>query len=1180
MGYLPAGRQVRYSLFFLAINLISRISAQDLTGNQPDRPLIVRENKGQWDQQILYKCFSFHGASVSFLKNGLSFGFGREKTNASVGYFNNREYLVWNVTFLGQDSSMRVVATGKEISRANYFKGNNVVLNAADYNQLFYQNIYKNIDLRYYGKSTALEYDYVIHAGGNNSDIRMQFEGTKGFDINPAGELEIKTEWGLFPQPAPYAYQLVEGEKIPVQVSYCRYNETTYGFKINGPYNKESDLIIDPIILKWATYVDGAASQLKKGYTYETNGYQFDIAIDAAGNAYGTGYEDNSFPVTPGAFNTTFAGDGGVPTAPAGSGDVFVYKLSSDGKTLIWATYVGGSMDEVGRGIKVSAAGNVYVTGFSSSTNFPVTANACKKVFNNANHQFEGFVFELDANATSLLYSTYLGGDWGDNFFYGLSLTSTGEAIASGSTDAYDYPVTPGAFQTAAAGGGASTDAIVSCLNSTGSALVYSTFIGGNGYDYAYAMDIDPSNNVYLTGTTDGGSGTGLFPTTAGVFQPLLAGMIDAFVLELKNDGSSLVYSSFLGGSKNDLVGMYTTPVSYSSYGMGISVNSKGEAFVTGSTESSDFPVTAGAFQTALNGTADAYVCRINAAGSKLIYSTLYGGAGQEAGFGIAVNAGDEAFFAGATNSNNKDHFPTTLCTYDSLFGVFIPGNGYIGGGSDTYLAKLNPSGTQLRFSTFYGGSDWDYSDPRIEIPALGCSNEVIMGLTTHSWDIPMVAGSYKPKVTQTQYSDDHPVIVKFSPVYSPPMVSNTSPQCNAPLTFTAGSSTCGRWDTLFYRWNFGDGTLDSGTSVTHSYAVGGSYTVKLIANCPQDTVTELLNIPTPIKIKSSTVNALCGASDGSILATASGGTGSNYTYSWTNGSAPLSSTVSDSTSRISGLIPGTYYVTVTENNGCVDTAIVTVKNSPVLIFSVGPNASICPGDTARLLASGAIGYNWTPALGLSSPIVSTPLAFPAATTRYQVTGTAGSCTGTDSILVTVYNPPKAITGKDTVIVSGTSVTLSASGGSGYLWTTSSSQASSSLSSSNTSGPVASPTVTTTYIVVVTDSNGCKALDSVTVFVDNDLCSANAVYLPSAFSPNGDGENDLLYVRGICIQDLTFIVFDRWGEKVFETTSLNTPWDGTFRGQKLNQAVFAWSLSATLYNGATISKKGNVTLLR
>jgi beta-propeller repeat-containing protein len=334
------------------------------------------------------------------------------------------------------------------------------------------------------------------------------------------------------------------------------------------------------------------------------------IAIDSSGNAYVTGYTfSTNFPTTAGAFQTAFGG---------GAWDAFVTKLNAAGTGLVYSTYLGGNGTDTGSGVAVDSSGNAYVTGGTSSTDFPTTAGAfqtAKPGITNA------FVTKLNASGSGLLYSTYLGGS-GFEFGYEIGIDSSGNGYVTGFTTSANFPTTAGAFQTVFADGGG--DAFITELNASGSGLLYSTYLGGNGLDFAKGIALDSSGNAHVTGFTSSTN----FPTTVGAFQTVFAGGSDAFVTKLDATGTGLLYSTYLGGSGFD-------------EGNGIAVDSSGSAYVAGDTNSTNFPTTAGAFQTANAGSSDAFVAKFEFAAPPSVGKATGGGAidvvGGTASFGFVV---------------------------------------------------------------------------------------------------------------------------------------------------------------------------------------------------------------------------------------------------------------------------------------------------------------------------------------------------------------------------------------------------------------------------------------------------------------------------------------------------------------------------------------------------------------
>jgi hypothetical protein len=346
--------------------------------------------------------------------------------------------------------------------------------------------------------------------------------------------------------------------------------------------------------------------------------------------------QSTDFPTTAGAFQATIGG----------SGNAFVTKLDPAGSALVYSTYLGGSGDiNTGSGIAVDADGNAYLTGWTNSTNFPTTKQAFQPVFSGG---YDVFVTKLDPAGSALVYSTYVGGTRFDEA-HGIAVDAGGNAYVTGFTDSTDLPTTPGVLQPTLSG--SSEDAFVTKLDPTGSALIYSTYLGGAFIDSGSGIAVDANGNAYVAGWTNSHN----FPTTPGAFQPIkLSVGADAFVTKLNPAGTGLVYSTYLGGDRNDT-------------GEGIAVDADGNAYVTGTSDSTNFPTTFGAVQpTFRGGFGDAFVTKLDPGGSAVVYSTYLGGSGREEGSGIALDVHRNAYVTGATRSAD---FPTTPGAVQPVYG-------------------------------------------------------------------------------------------------------------------------------------------------------------------------------------------------------------------------------------------------------------------------------------------------------------------------------------------------------------------------------------------------------------------------------------------------------------------------------------------------------------------------------
>jgi len=387
----------------------------------------------------------------------------------------------------------------------------------------------------------------------------------------------------------------------------------------------------------------------------------WDMAVDSAGNAYIAGMTDS------------FGLPGLRDLSPAGGFDAIVVKLDPDGTVAYAVRFGGSSLDQASK-IAVDSAGNAYVAGYTYSSDFPTTPGAYDRTYNGGS--IDAFVVKLSPDGRRLVYSTFLGGD-ADDYGGGIAVDANGQALFTGYTESPDFPTTPNAFDTTHNG---LSDAVVVRLNAAGSGLVYSTFAGGSGIDIGYDIAADAAGNAYVTGQTMSEN----FPTTPGAFSTdYNGGMADAFILKLDPDGQALAYGTYLGGDQFDDA-------------KGIDVDSAGHALVAGRTDSFDFPATPGAFDEDYNGGRDAFVTRLDAMGSGLVYSTFIGGGEEEESGAIALGRYGTAFVGGWTLSSD---FPTTP-------GAFDPAHN---GDFDAFLLVLGPAGGGLLYSTFLGTPLTDY---------------------------------------------------------------------------------------------------------------------------------------------------------------------------------------------------------------------------------------------------------------------------------------------------------------------------------------------------------------------------------------------------------------------------------------------------------------------------------------
>jgi hypothetical protein len=627
-----------------------------------------------------------------YYAQGGGYGFFFTKRSAVISLVNGKRTQVLDLSFLGANPNPAIVAGERARGKVNYLTGNVHHTNIPTYKSLVYRDLWPGIDMVFKGSGGKLRYEFLVSPGADPGKIHLAWQGADGLSITSSGELSVGTSLGPLMDARPRSYQEYKGRKIPIESAFAlKGSSNSYGFSL-GRFDHERPLVIDPS-LAYSTYLPGS-----------TISDSPDIVVDAQGNAYLTGgtYGQGSFPTTPGAFDTT-GHNGGT--------DAFVTKLSPDGSSLVYSTFLGGADHDQGYGIAVDGSGRAYVTGYTYSSDFPTTLGAYKP---NPTVGFglvqETFVTRLSADGSSLSYSTYLGGTNAERG-YAVALGSDGSAYVAGTTYSSDFPTTVGAYDTSSNG---AYDVFVTKLNPTGSLLTYSTYLGGSSDDsVAAGVAVDGNGSAYLTGGTQSSN----FPTTPGAYDTTPnGGFSDTYIAKLSPNGSSLAYSTFLPGGGTS----------------GIAVDAAGSAYVTGDASSASFPTTPGAYDTTPNGSDDAFVTKLSTDGSSLAYSTLIGGFAIDYANGLALDGSGNAYVAGYTTSTD---YPTSAGAHDT--NQSTPScNAFL---ADAFVTRLNATGTGVSYSSYLGGCGGEY----VDAVAVGPDQGVYVTGTTVSPDFPVSGGAY-----------------------------------------------------------------------------------------------------------------------------------------------------------------------------------------------------------------------------------------------------------------------------------------------------------------------------------------------------------------------------------------------------------------------------------------------------
>jgi hypothetical protein len=609
-------------------------------------PLSFEANRGQTDEE------------VNFLARGAGYMLSLSPTEAIFALTRKAKespLAVLRMNLVGANGRADVEGLNELEGKVNYLIGKDPTRWRTDiptFSRVRYTEVYPGIDVVYYGNQKQLEYDFVVAPGRDARAIELEFAGAEVVEVEAeTGDLLLTVREATIRQPKPFIYQEVAGARRTVEGGYVLDEGGRVRFAL-GEYDAALPLVIDPVLV-YSTYLGGSGSD-------EGN----DIKVDSAGNAYICGNTaSTNFPVA-NAIQSTFGGANFV-----GARDGFVTKLNAAGTAMVYSTYLGGNSDDRCNKIAVDSAGNAYVGGETNSTNFP-TANAFQGTYGGG--LSDAFVAKLNATGSAFVYSTFLGGDIFDAA-HAMTIDSAGNAYITGRTTSANFP-TVNAIQ-GAYSGGPNADAFVTKLNAAGSALVYSTYLGGTGFEAGFSIAVDSSGNAYLTGQVNGAG----FPTVNPIQATFGGGAPDgdAFVTKINSAGTAFVYSTYLGGSDNDI-------------GFEIAVDSSGSAHVAGSTFSTNLP-TANAFQSTLKGTSDGFVTKLNVAGTAFVYSTYLGGTNGDSVNGVAIGTNGNAYIAGGTTSAD---FPTVN-----------PTQGASGGTTDAFVAQFNAAGSALLYSTYLGGS-------------------------------------------------------------------------------------------------------------------------------------------------------------------------------------------------------------------------------------------------------------------------------------------------------------------------------------------------------------------------------------------------------------------------------------------------------------------------------------------
>ena len=1170
------------------------------------------ENRGQWDSRI--KFFGQVSAGAFYVERD---GFMVVQHNpadwekvAEVRHGHQLENRMakqapvivhshaYKVEFLDGNQHPQILADKPLPGHNNYFIGNDPTKWASDckvYQGITVSEVYPNVDVRYYSNNGAVKYDLIVKPGADISRIALKYHGPEKLELKNK-ELIIGTSVGDLRELNPYSYQQSETGRKEISCKYKLKNDVVT-FDVKG-YDRSSTLVIDPSLV-FCSFTGSTADNWGFTATYGPDGSMF-----GGGIVFNTG-----FPVSPGAFQTSFGG--GVSSEFGADGfDIGIIKLSPNGSNRIYATYIGGSGNEFPQSLICDPQGELIIAGRTNSTNYPTTPSGSGGLIGSGGF-FDIVVTKLNAAGTALIGSKRIGGDkddganitpygngaaslqhnYGDEARSEVILDNAGNIYVGSCTQSKNFP-TVSPFQSA---NGGSQDGVVLKFSPDVSTLLFSSYLGGDGNDAAYVLDINPvTGNLYVAGGTE--SSTATFPGNhGGTVGASYSGNIDGFVAIIS--GTSLTRSTFLGTSSYDQV-------------YGLKFDKKGFPYVMGQTTGT-WPHVNAAY---INNGGKQFIAKLQPDLSAYVYSTVFGSGsalpnisptaflvdrcenvyvsgwggcfcnGSPTNFdypnagtmGLPVTSNaikgttdgrDFYFFVlkkdavaqlygsffGENNSYGTDHVDggtsrfdqngiiyQAICancgkegTFPTTPGVWSTTNRATDGGEcNLALVKIafNLAGVKAGVLPSVAGVagdstgcvpltvdfsdtiknavsyEWNFGDgsPQIKTTVPG-SSHTFNAIGTYT--VMLVAiDSNTCNIRDTSYVHvivrDNKAVLKFNPVKLNPCDSfkyrfdNVS---TAPIPFGSNSFT----------WDFGDGSprVVTGTgNVFHNYNAPGTFNVKLIfsdtsfCNSP-DTVTMQLRVAALVKAQFTTDSAGCAPYDAAFTNTSLAG----QTFQWDFGDG---STSTDINPTHLYPIAGSYTVTLIANDSATcnktDTARLTllVQDKPKADFSFIPDPPVenTPTTFTNLSSPDAVRFIWK--FGDGDTLATTSRL--NVSHQYNATGTFNTC-------LVAFN------------IAGCPDTL------------------------------------------------CKQVSALVV---------PAVDVPNAFTPQSGNINNKVFVKGFGISKMRFIIWNRWGQKVFESNDRNIGWDGKYSGVLQPMDVYAYTLDVEFFDGKRASKKGDITLIR
>lgn len=1153
------------------------------------------ENKGQWNNRVLFKSH-FKGGNLWVEQGKMMFHLqdfsAYQAAHGGTKEVKNSNFFQQDLIHLNFVGSQRVetIEKGKPSEAYyNFFLGNEQkhwVSDVHSYHEATLKELYKGIDFRIIEQKEQLKYEFIVKPNADPNQVVLEYAGHKKLSLDKKGNLEIETFLGKISESKPYVYQIVNGKVIEISARFV-IDKNQVRIEL-GKYNPSVELVIDPELI-FATFAGSVTDNFGMTATYGYDGTAYSGGM-VYGNAYPTP-DPNAYDVTS---NFTVQNVNNSVTT-----DVFISKYSSDGTTMLWTTFLGGGNNtqgtETAHSMICDLNNNLYLFGATSSTDFPIqggfqsTHGGGANLIVNSNGANFGtagidiFVAKFSANGQNLLGSTYMGGsnndgvnynvfggnyaatqydslttNYGDQFRGEIMIDSLGNCLVASCTRSANFP-TLNAVQPAIGG---MQDGVLFQLSPDLSSLIFSTFIGGSNNDACYSVKVDSSYNIVFAGGT---SSTNL-QGTAGAYQSAyVGGKVDGFVGKLNPTGTNLQRITYLGTSNYDQAFF-------------VEVDRDDNIFVLGQSRGGTFPVVNATYSNANSGQ---FIAKLNPQLTSLLQSTIFGNGNGNINISPAAflvdNCGNIYVCGWGGNILSGPALTNLPVTPDAFQGTSP--NGY-----DFYLMVINRQMSDLIYATYLGGnqsqehvdggtSRFDKNGIVYQSVCAGCGQNSDFPTTDDAWS------------NNNLSNNCNNVVFKFDFGITP----------NAEFT-ASSSSGCASFEVTFdnfsteddsYVWDFGNGNLDSTTfNPTILYEQPGTYQVTLYVTdsiCQITDVAQIeINVFDSLVVEAGNTIELCVPTSVTLTGN-SFGTADQFVWSTSNTFSNPLNNPADSVITVTPTASTTYYFQGT-NPFCsaYDSVQVIFVSSSI---ELSGDTEICAGDQTTINLTNNnpsinFTYQWTPSsIIVGSNTGSSVVVNPPTSQYVYVTASASNgCLIEDSIFVTVSNLGNlAVTASSNeyYVIAGTTVNLSAQpNGYSYVWTPSD-----AVSNPTIQNPTALIEESTLFTVSVSDGI-CTKSDTVLVQKVVLACEEPFIYIPNAFTPNGDGNNDVLFVRGPVIEKMLFRVFNRWGELVFESTSRSVGWDGTFKGRPCDPDVYDYYLEGVCVGGEEALIKGNITLMR